>query len=158
MQASDTQMRPSSRSIQGRVHSARMSIPMVCGKTLWNVATTTASSGALPIAQAGNGGLYGAWTWITSKPRLRKNSRSWRPSQGHIVCSVWALFPHRGTYIGTAAPRRAISNVGSGTGMASSCTGGVRRIRPVTTVTSWPRAWRLRAWPSTCSVMPPRDG
>ncbi len=57
MHASDTQIRPSSRSIHGRVHSARMSMPRVWGKTLWNVATTTASSGALAIAQAGNGGL-----------------------------------------------------------------------------------------------------
>ncbi len=53
----ETQMRPSRRSIHGRVHSARMSIPRVCGNTLWNVATTTASSGALAIAQAGKGGL-----------------------------------------------------------------------------------------------------
>ena len=71
MQASLTQMRPSSRSIQGRVHSARMSIPVVCGKTLWKVATQMASSGALAIAQAGNGGLYGACTWTTSNPRSR---------------------------------------------------------------------------------------
>ena len=50
-------MRPSRRSIQGRVHSARMSIPIVCGNTLWNVATHDGVVGALAIAQAGNGGL-----------------------------------------------------------------------------------------------------
>ena len=57
MQASDTQMRPSSRSISGRVQAARMSMPAVGGKTLWKVATESASYGVCSIAQAGNGGL-----------------------------------------------------------------------------------------------------
>ena len=57
MQASLTQTRPSSRSIAGRISSAWMSIPRVCGKTLWKVATESASSGVLSIAQAGIGGL-----------------------------------------------------------------------------------------------------
>jgi len=34
------------------------------------------------LAQAGNGGLYGAWTWTTSKPRSRKSARSCWPSRG----------------------------------------------------------------------------
>ena len=71
MQASLTQMRPSRRSIHGRVHSARMSMPVVSGKTLWKVATQMTSSGHWSIAHAGNGGLYGACTWTTSKPRSR---------------------------------------------------------------------------------------
>ena len=43
MHASDTQMRPSRRSISGRVQAARMSIPVVGGNTLWKVATESAS-------------------------------------------------------------------------------------------------------------------
>ena len=35
-------------------------------------------------------------------------------------------------------PMVATSNVGSGTTIASSCTGGAPSLRPVTTVTSWP--------------------
>ena len=57
MQASLTQIRPSSRSIAGRISSAWMSMPSVCGKTLWKVATESASSGVLSIAQAGICGL-----------------------------------------------------------------------------------------------------
>ena len=57
MQASLTQMRPSSRSIAGRISSASMSIPTVWGNTLWKVATEIASSGVCSIAQAGICGL-----------------------------------------------------------------------------------------------------
>ncbi len=57
MQASLTQTRPSSRSIAGRISSAWISIPSVCGNTLWKVAIESASSGVLSIAQAGICGL-----------------------------------------------------------------------------------------------------
>jgi hypothetical protein len=57
-----------------------------------------------------------------------------------------------------AVPIRTTSKVGSGTAITSSCTGGGRNSRPVTTVTSWPSSVSARAWPSTCSVMPPSDG
>ena len=97
MQASLTQIRPSSRSMAGRISSAWMSIPSVWGNTLWNVATATASSGVWSIAQAGICGLYGAWTWTTSKPRSRKNAPRRRPRRGPIVCVVSAPLPQRGT-------------------------------------------------------------
>ena len=53
---------------------------------------------------------------------------------------------------------RTTSNVGSGTAIASSTTGGAWIALPVTTVTSWPSSVSPRAWPSTCSVMLPRVG